>query len=83
MDEKIYIGMVGRLFLIWCAKMTELVMLLTQNRSDLVNALRMKSMLENKGVDVSGLVIKDKNGEHIPHVFVEDMMDLKIVGFIS
>jgi hypothetical protein len=63
--------------------MAELVMAMVRTKSDVVNALRMKSMLWDKGVEVSGLVLRNEGGEAIPSLFLEDMIDLKIVGFIS
>jgi hypothetical protein len=63
--------------------MAELVMAMVRTKSDVVSALRMKSMLWDKGVEVSGLVVRSEDGEGIPSLFLEDMIDLKIVGFIS
>ena len=64
--------------------MAELVMAVVRTKADVVSALRMKSMLWDKGIELSGMVIKDKedNGA-IPEGFLEEMMHLKIVGFLS
>jgi hypothetical protein len=62
--------------------MTVLVMVLGPNKSDVVNALRMKSSLWDKGIVLSGMVIRNKNSETIPSGFLEDMMQLKIIGSI-
>ena len=58
-------------------------MALVRTKSDVVSALRMKSLLWDKGVEVSGLIVRDEGEKVIPNVFLEDMIDLKIVGFIS
>lgn len=63
--------------------MAELVMALVRTKSDVISALRMKSMLWDKGVEVSGLIVRDEGEKVIPTVFLEDMIDLKIVGFIN
>ena len=63
--------------------MAELVMAMVQTKSDVVSALRMKSTLWDKGVEVSGLIIREEGEKVIPSAFLEDMIDLKIVGFIS
>jgi hypothetical protein len=62
--------------------MTELVMALMRTKADVVSALKMKSMLWDKGIEVSGLVIRNENNGIIPSVFLEDMIDLKVVGFV-
>lgn len=62
--------------------MAELVMTLARTKSDVVNALRMKSLLWDKGVELSGMVIRNKEKGMIPPGFLEDMLDLRIVGFL-
>lgn len=63
--------------------MTELVMLLVQTKTDVVNALKLKNFLSEKGIEVTGMVVKDKksNGS-IPLDFLEEMMQLRIVGVL-
>ncbi len=63
--------------------MAELVMALIRTKTDIVKALRMKSMLGNKGVEVSGLVIREKGEGAIPLGFLEDMVQLRVMGFLS
>lgn len=63
--------------------MTELVMLLVRTKSDIVKALRLKALLWDKGVKPSGMVIKDNGKGAIPPGFLEDMMELEIVGFLT
>lgn len=63
--------------------MTELVMLLGQSKSEIVNALRIKTLLWDKGIEVAGLVVRNGNSGHIPPEFIEDMMRLKVVGFLT
>jgi hypothetical protein len=64
--------------------MAELVMAVVRTKADVVSALRMKSTLWDKGIEVSGLIInkKEDNG-NIPSGFVEEMMQLKILGVLS
>jgi hypothetical protein len=62
--------------------MAELVMTLARTKSDVVDALRMKSLLWDKGIELSGMVIRNKEKGIIPPRFLEDMLDLRIVGSI-
>ncbi len=63
--------------------MAELVMAMVRTKADVVNALRMKSSLWDKGIELSGMVVRDKDKGIIPPGFLEDMMQLKIVGFLT
>ena len=64
--------------------MAELVMSMIRAKADVVNALRMKSMLWEKGIELSGMVVKkDDNNGAIPAEFLEEMVQLKIVGVLS
>lgn len=62
--------------------MAELVMTLTRTKSDVVDALRMKSLLWDKGIELSGMVVRKDEGELIPRGFLEDMIQLRVVGFL-
>jgi hypothetical protein len=64
--------------------MAELVMAMIRAKADVVSALRMKSMLWEKGIELSGMVVKkdDANGV-IPHEILEELMGLRIVGFLN
>ena len=57
-------------------------MTLARTKADVVSALRMKSLLWDKGVELSGMVIRNKEKGIIPPGFLEDMLDLRIVGFL-
>lgn len=63
--------------------MAELVLAMVRTKSDVVSALKMKTMLWDKGVEVSGIVVRKGDNEIIPSDFLEDMIKLKIVGSIS
>lgn len=63
--------------------MTELVIILERNKLDVVNALKIKSLLWNKGIAISGLVVRDREEGDIPSEFLEEMMKLKIVGVLQ
>lgn len=62
--------------------MTELVMTLLGTKADVVDALRMKSLLLDKGIELSGVVIRKNESGFIPSGFLEDMIQLKVVGFL-
>jgi len=62
--------------------MAELVMTLLRTKEDVVDALRMKSLLWDKGIELSGMVVRKDEGELIPRGFLEDMIQLRIVGFL-
>ena len=62
--------------------MAELVVALVRTKIDVVNTLKMKSMLWSKGVGLSGLVVEDDN-DGIPPSFLEDMIQLRIVGYLN
>jgi hypothetical protein len=63
--------------------MVELVMSLVRSKSDVVNALKMKSMLWGKDIELSGIVLGKKDDGTIPPSFLEDMIQLRIVGYMS
>lgn len=63
--------------------MTELVMLLVQTKTDIVNALKLKTFLSEKGIEVTSMVVKGNGDESIPLNFLEEMMQLKVVGLLS
>ena len=60
--------------------MAELVMTLMRTKADVVDALRMKSLLWDKGIELSGVVVRKKESGVIPPGFLEDMMQLKVLG---
>jgi hypothetical protein len=64
-------------------KMTVLVMVLDQKKSDVVNALKMKSRLWDNGVILSGMVLRGEDKGLISHRFLEDMMQLKVIGSLQ
>jgi hypothetical protein len=63
--------------------MAELVMALVRTREDVVSALKMKSMLWDRGIELSGIVVGEEDSGIIPPVFLEDMVQLKIVGYLN
>jgi hypothetical protein len=64
--------------------MVELVMAVIRTRADVLNTLKMKSMLWNKGIEVSGMILrKEEANDGIPQEFLEDMTRLKILGFLD
>jgi hypothetical protein len=63
--------------------MAELVMALMRTKADVVSALRMKSLLWDKGIELSGMVVREKDNGIIPQSFLEDMMQLRIVGYLN
>lgn len=60
--------------------MTALVMILNQEKSDIVNALKMKTRLWDNGIVLFGLVIRGEGQGTISPAFLEDMMQLKVLG---
>lgn len=64
--------------------MAELVVAMAKTKSDVVSALKMKSMLWNKGIELSGMVVRRHEGnKEIPAGFLEDMLKLKVVGILT
>jgi hypothetical protein len=63
-------------------KISELVMAIIQTKEDIVNALKKKSRLWDKGIEVDGMVVREEK-EEIPASFLEDIMQLKIVGILK
>ncbi len=63
--------------------MTELVMVLDPKKSDVVNALHMKTRLWDNGIILSGLVLRGEDGGIVPPGFLEDMMQLKVIGSLQ
>jgi hypothetical protein len=62
----------------------ELVIALVWTKSDVVSALKMKSMLWDKGIELSGMVVRrQEDNRDIPSGFLEDMVQLKIVGILT
>jgi hypothetical protein len=60
--------------------MSELLLLLVRTKSEVVSALQMKTLLGDKGIEISGLVLKEEDSNKIPAEFLEDIMQLKILG---
>ena len=60
--------------------MAELVMTLLRTKADVVDALRMKSLLWDKGIELSGVVVRKNESGIIPPGFLEDMIQLKVLG---
>jgi hypothetical protein len=63
--------------------MTALVMVLNQEKSDIVTALKMKTRLWDSGIILSGLVLRGEDQGIISPAFLEDMMQLKILGCLQ
>jgi hypothetical protein len=63
--------------------MADLVMAIMRTKQDIVDALKKKSLLWNKGVQVNGMVVEEEEEEEIPTSFVEEMMQLKLIGVIK
>lgn len=62
--------------------MVELVMTLTRTKADVVDALKMKSLLWDRGIELSGVVVRKNESEAIPSGFLEDMIQLRVVGVL-
>ena len=63
--------------------MTELVMVLNHEKSDVINALHMKTLLWDNGIILSGLVLRGEDGGIVYPGFLEDMMQLKVIGSLQ
>lgn len=63
--------------------MTELLMVLNHEKSDVVNALQMKTLLWDNGIILSGLVLRSEDEGIIYPGFLEDMMQLKVIGSLQ
>ena len=63
--------------------MTELVMVLDPKKSDVVNALKMKTRLWDNGIVLSGLVLRGEDDRIVSPGFLEDMMQLKVIGSLQ
>jgi len=61
--------------------MVELTMAIMRSKADIVRALRMKSVLWKKGIELKSMVIRDDEG--IPARILEDIMRLKIIGVLK
>lgn len=63
--------------------MAELVVALMRTKLDVVNTLKMKSMLWSKGVGLSGMVLEENDVGTIPPSLLEDMIQLRIMGHLN
>ena len=63
--------------------MTDLVMVLNHKKSDVVNALHMKTVLWDNGILLSGLVLRGEEAGIAYPGFLEDMMQLKVIGSLQ
>ncbi len=63
--------------------MTELVMVLDPKKSDVVNALKMKTSLRDNGIILSGLVLRGEDDRIVSPGFLEDMIQLKVIGSLQ
>ncbi|MFQ5800164.1 MAG: hypothetical protein ACE5HH_00390 [Candidatus Hydrothermarchaeales archaeon] len=60
--------------------MAELVIIVGQSKNGVLNALKMKSMLEKTGITVMGIITKETDDEKVPLGLVEDILKLKIMA---
>ncbi len=60
--------------------MTELIFVIGRSKSDVVDALKTKVLLDKLGVAVMGIIMKEGGDEDIPSEFVEDLLKLKIMS---
>lgn len=65
--------------------MAELLISITRSKSDVVSAMKTKSLLWKKGIELSGIVLKDDDNDDnpMPVKFLEDMVQLRVVGVID
>ena len=64
-------------------KMTALLMVLNQEKSDVVTALKMKTLLWDNGIILSGLVLRGEYEGIAYPGFLEDIMQLKVIGALE
>lgn len=59
-------------------------MTLVRTKADVLSALKMKSALVNKGIDVLGMIVKKEEASvGIPLEILEDMTQMRVVGFLD
>ncbi|MBU2560294.1 hypothetical protein KKA03_05310 [archaeon] len=64
--------------------MTELVLMLDPIKSDVVSALKIKNLLWDNGIMVSGILLNDGDeGEVFSPELLEDMMQLRVLGSLK
>ncbi len=59
--------------------MTELILVVGRTKAEVVDALKIKVMLDRMGVGVMGVILKKGGDEDIPPEFVEDLLKLKVM----
>ncbi len=60
--------------------LTELIMIIGQNKAEIVDALKMKFLLERMGIGVMGIIMREGGNENIPTELVEEILKLKVIA---
>ncbi len=60
--------------------MTELILVVGRTKAEVVDALKIKVMLDRVGVGVMGVIMKEGGEGDIPQEFVEDLLKLKVMA---
>jgi hypothetical protein len=66
--------------------MAELLMAIVKAKADIISALRLKSLLWSKGIELSGMVVrskKDDDDSSVPSEILEEIMQLRLMGKIK
>lgn len=63
--------------------MTELIMIVGQNKAEVVDALKMKFLLEKMGLGVMGVIMRESGSDYIPAELIEDILKLKIIANLN
>ncbi len=58
--------------------MTELVIIIGQTRDGVIDALKMKSTLEQVGIEIKGILTKESKGEKVPKEMIESIFKIKV-----
>ena len=59
--------------------MAELVIIIGQTKTDVLDALKMKSTLEKIGITVMKVVTRETGGKKIPHELIESLLKTKVL----
>jgi hypothetical protein len=60
--------------------MTDIVFIIGQTKDEIIDALKMKSTLEEIGINVEGILTNEANGEVVPREVIERIFSVKVIN---
>lgn len=63
--------------------MSEIVILIAENKDGVLDGLRMKKSLQDMGLEIIGVLTRSTDGKRVPKELIEKMLNAKIMGSVK